>query len=45
MLGPFVIPGARRWEGGHLFRGVIRLYEFRNEDVVKELPCLAQVRT
>lgn len=33
-----------RWEGGHLFRGIIRLYESRNEDVVKELRCLTQVR-
>lgn len=33
-----------RWEGGHLFRGIIRLYESRNKDVVKELPCFAQVR-
>ncbi|CAM9649779.1 unnamed protein product, partial [Laminaria digitata] len=38
-------PGAsfQGWEGGHLFRGKIRLYESRNKDVVKELPCLAQV--
>ncbi|CAN0263468.1 unnamed protein product, partial [Ectocarpus fasciculatus] len=38
-------PGAsfQGWEGGHLFRGIIRLYESRNEDVVKELPCFAQV--
>lgn len=32
------------WEGGRLFRGVIRIYESRNEDVVKELPCVAQVK-
>ncbi|CAM9517830.1 unnamed protein product, partial [Pylaiella littoralis] len=38
-------PGAsfQGWEGGHLFRGIIRLYESRNEDVVKELPCVTQV--
>ncbi|CAM9957404.1 unnamed protein product, partial [Choristocarpus tenellus] len=38
-------PGAsfQGWEGGYLFQGKLRFYESRNEDVVKELPCTAQV--